>query len=267
MKAYITYFKLKFISGLQYRQAAYAGIVTQFFFGFVYIMVYIAFYKSGGKDIPMTLSQMVTYIWLGQGFLALINQYARDHELFKLVKDGGISYELTRPKNLYFMWYFKVLGTRLANVTLRVFPLLIITFILPKPYNLSLPSTFLIFIVFLLSLFMGTLLITGLVVLYPIITLHTMSEKGIVNMVITISDILSGLIVPIPFFPLFLQKISKVLPFQYISDLPFRIYVGNISIENGIYGIIIQLFWLIVVVLLGQILLTKSMKRVVVQGG
>lgn len=267
MKAYITYFKLKFISGLQYRQAAYAGIATQFFFGFVYIMVYIAFYKSGGNNIPMTLSQMVTYIWLGQGFLALINQYARDQELFKLVKDGGISYELARPKNLYFMWYFKVLGTRLANVTLRVFPLLIITFLLPKPYNLSLPSTFLIFIVFLLSLFMGTLLITGLVVLYPIITLHTMSEKGIVNMVITISDILSGLVVPIPFFPLFLQKISKVLPFQYISDLPFRIYVGNISIENGIYGIIIQLFWLIVVVLLGQVLLTKSMKRVVVQGG
>ena len=267
MKAYITYFKLKFISGLQYRQAAWAGIATQFFFGFVYIMVYIAFYKSGGKDIPMTLSQMVTYIWLGQGFLALINQYARDHELFKLVKDGGISYELTRPKNLYFMWYFKVLGGRLAGVTLRVFPLLIVTFLLPKPYGFSLPSNFSIFIVFFLSLFMGTLLVTGLVVLYPIITLHTMSEKGIVNMVMTISDILSGLIVPIPFFPLFLQKISRVLPFQYISDLPFRIYVGNISIENGIYGIIIQLFWLIVVVLLGQILLTKSMKRVVVQGG
>lgn len=267
MKAYITYFKLKFISGLQYRQAAYAGIVTQFFFGFVYIMVYIAFYKSGGKNIPMTLSQMVTYIWLGQGFLALINQYARDHELFKLVRDGGISYELTRPKNLYFMWYFKVLGQRLASVTLRVFPLLIITFILPSPYNFSLPSSFSIFIVFFISLFIGTLLITGLVVLYPIITLHTMNEKGIVNMIITISDILSGLIVPIPFFPLFLQKISKILPFQYISDLPFRIYVGNISIENGIYGIIIQLFWLIVIVLLGQVLLTKSMKKIIVQGG
>ena len=267
MRAYITYFKLKFISGLQYRQAAYAGIATQFFFGFVYIMVYIAFYKSGGKNIPMTLSEMITYIWLGQAFLSLINQFTRDQELFKLVKDGGISYELARPKNLYFMWYFKVLGTRLANVTLRVFPLILITFILPEPYNLSLPSNLLCFIVFFLSLFMGTLLVTGLTVLYPIVTLHTMSEKGIVNMVITVSDILSGLVVPIPFFPLFLQKISSVLPFQYISDLPFRIYVGNISIENGIIGIIIQFIWLIIVVLLGEILLSKSMKRVIVQGG
>lgn len=267
MRAYITYFKLKFISGLQYRQAAYAGVATQFFFGFVYIFVYIAFYDSGGKNIPMTLSEMITYIWLGQAFLSLINQFSRDQELFKLVKDGGISYELCRPKNLYFMWYFKVLGGRLANVTLRVFPLIIITSLLPEPYNISLPNSIPCFIVFFLSLFMGTLLVTGLTVLYPIVTLHTMNEKGIVNMVITISDILSGLVVPIPFFPLFLQKISSFLPFQYISDLPFRIYVGNISIENGIYGIIIQFIWLIIIVLLGQFLLNKSMKRVIVQGG
>ena len=38
MRAYLTYFKLKFISSLQYRSAAWAGIATQFFFGFVYII-------------------------------------------------------------------------------------------------------------------------------------------------------------------------------------------------------------------------------------
>ena len=100
MKAYLTYFKLKFITGLQYRSAAWAGIATQFFFGFVYIMVYIAFYESGGKDIPMTLSQTITYLWLNQALLALVNQFTRDEELFKMVKEGTISYELARPKNL-----------------------------------------------------------------------------------------------------------------------------------------------------------------------
>ena len=267
MKAYITYFKLKFISGLQYRQAAYAGIATQFFFGIVYIMVYIAFYQSGGKNIPMTLSQIITYLWLNQALLALINQFSRDKELFKLVKGGGISYELARPKSLYFMWYFKILGQRLSNVTLRVFPLLFVTILLPEPYNLSAPSSINCLILFIVSLILGTLLVTALTVLYPIITLTTIDENGIVNIVITISDILSGLVVPIPFFPLFLQKISSVLPFQYISDLPFRIYVGNISISNGIYGIVIQFIWLIIITLLGVLLLNKSMKRVVVQGG
>ena len=57
MKAYFTYFKLKFISSLQYRLAAIAGISTQFFFGFIYIMVYIAFYKRDKKLTMDTLNK------------------------------------------------------------------------------------------------------------------------------------------------------------------------------------------------------------------
>lgn len=267
MKAYLTYFKLKFISSLQYRQAAWAGIATQFFFGFVFIMIYIAFYKSGGNNVPMELHQVITYLWLNQSFLALINQFSKDQELFKLVREGGISYELIRPKDLYYMWYFKIIGTRLANVTLRFIPLVIVTSFLPYPYNFGLPASLSHFMLFIISLLIGTLLVTALSVLYPIITLYTMNEKGIVNFIITIGDIFSGLQIPLPFFPYFLQVISKFLPFQYISDLPFRLYVGNISIENGLYGIIIQLIWIFIIITLGRFLMKKNLQRVVVQGG
>lgn len=267
MRAYVTYFKLKFISGLQYRSAAWAGVATQFFFGFVYIMVYVAFYESGGVNLPMKLSQVVTYLWLNQALLALINQFSKDQELFKLIREGGISYELTRPKNLYFMWYFKVIGQKLASVTLRFFPLLIVTSILPYPFKMGCPSSILHFILFLISLCLGTLLVTALAVFYPIITLITMNEKGIVNLIITIADILSGIAVPIPFFPKFLQIISSFLPFQYISDLPFRLYVGNISLIEGLFGMFIQLIWIIVFIIIGNILMKINIKRVVVQGG
>ena len=267
MKAYLTYFKLKFISGLQYRSAAWAGIATQFFFGFVYIMVYIAFYESGGKTLPMELSQVITYLWLNQALLALVNQFSRDQELFKLIREGGISYELARPKDIYFMWYFKIIGQRLANVTLRFIPLIFVTSLLPLPYRFGLPYSFSHFLVFLLSLFMGTLLVTALSTLYPIIMLTTMNEKGIVNLIITLGDILSGIVVPIPFFPKFLQVISMYLPFQYISDLPFRIYVGNISIEKGLEGVLIQIIWIVLMIGFGHFLMRKNLERVVVQGG
>lgn len=267
MKAYFTYFKLKFISSLQYRAAAWAGIATQFFFGFVYIMVYIAFYESGGNNIPMELPQVVSYLWLNQAFLALVNQFTRDQELFKLIRDGGISYELTRPKNLYFMWYFKIIGQRLANVTLRFIPLVVITSLLPEPFHLGFAASVPHFILFLLSLGFGTLLVTSLAVFYPIVMLLTMNEKGVVNIIITIADILSGIVVPIPFFPKFLQIISSVLPFQYISDLPFRIYVGNISLYDGVFGICIQVIWIIIFIIIGNVLMKKNLKRVIVQGG
>ena len=267
MRAYITYFKLKFISSLQYRSAAWAGIATQFFFGFVYIMVYVAFYESGGNNLPMELPQVVTYLWLNQALLALVNQFTRDQELFKLVREGGISYELVRPKNLYFMWYFKIIGQRLANVTLRFLPLLLVTSILPYPFHMGGPASILHFLSFIVSLGLGTLLVTALAVFYPIITIITMNEKGIVNLIITTADILSGIVVPIPFFPKFLQIISSFLPFQYISDLPFRLYVGNISLADGVFGMCIQFIWIIIFIILGNILMEKNIKRVTVQGG
>lgn len=267
MKSYLTYFKLKFISGLQYRAAALAGLSTQFFFGLVYIMVYIAFYESGSGNLPMSLSQTITYLWLNQAFFSLINQFYKDKELFNLVISGNISYELARPKNLYFMWYFKILGSRLAMVSLRCIPLIIVTTLLPKPLNLGLPASPLHFILFILTLIVGTLLVTAIITLYPIIVLKTMNEKGIVNIFVAFADLLSGVVVPIPFFPKFLQVISMMLPFQYISDLPFRIYVGDISLINGIYGLTIQFIWIFIAMLIGYILMNKSLKRVAVQGG
>lgn len=267
MKAYFTYFKLKFTTGLQYRAAAIAGISTQFFFGFVYIMVYFAFYKSGSGQLPMEIGSLSTYLWLNQTFFALINQYYKDTELFNLIRTGNLSYELIRPKNIYFMWYFKLLGQRYASVALRFIPIIIITIFLPYPLNLSTPVSLESFILFILTLFVGSLLVVAISTLYPVITLLTMNEKGVVNIFAVIADLLSGMVIPIPFFPTILKKISSLLPFQYVSDLPFRIYVGNISIKSGLIGLGIQIIWLIIIIIISYVIMNHNLKRVVVQGG
>lgn len=268
MKAYFSYFRLRFITNLQYRAAAWAGIATQVFFGFVYIMVYIAFYESGSADkLPMELPQLITYVWLNQTLLSLTNLFYKDQELFNLIKTGNIAYELARPKNMYFMWYFKIIGERLSKVLLRAIPFIIFLLFLPAPYRIGLPASFEHFILFILTMAVGTLLMTAIITLYPIITMHTLNEKGVVGIIIAIADILSGVVVPIPFFPKFLQVISSLLPFQYVSDLPFRIYVGNIGLTEGIHGLLIQLIWVVILMILGYVLMHKSLKKVVVQGG
>ena len=97
--------------------------------------------------------------------------------------------------------------------------------------------------------------------------MHTLSEKGIVGIIIAFAEILSGIVVPIPFFPKFLQVISNYLPFRYVSDFPFRLYIGNISINEGIIGIIVQLVWIIILVSIGYLLMKKALKKAVIQGG
>ncbi len=267
MKFYLSYFKLRFITGLQYRSAAIAGVATQLFFGLVYIMVYLAFYDSNPGGGPMNQSDLVSYLWLNQIFFSLIYMFYKDKEIFDIIKNGNIAYELIRPKKIYFMWFSKIIGQRLSNVTLRCLPVLVVAIIIPKPYNLSAPESLLSFLMFVVTLIIGTLLMTAIITLYHVITLRTLNEKGITNLFMSLSDILAGGVVPIPFFPLFLQKIANVLPFRYVFDLPFRLYSGNISVSDGLNGIVIQLIWFLIIVIIGNLLLRKSLKKVVVQGG
>jgi len=90
MKPYISTFRVRFLNGLQYRAAALGGLATQFFWGVMAIFIYQAFYKSGGKPQSLDFSQLVTYIWLQQAFLALIMLYDWDYELFDMITSGNI---------------------------------------------------------------------------------------------------------------------------------------------------------------------------------
>ena len=106
MKVYLNYFKLRIITNLQYRSAAIAGIATQLFFGFVYIMLYLAIYESNTNiTAPMDLKSIITYMWLQQAFFAITYPYLKDHELLDMISSGNLAYELIRPQNFYVKFY------------------------------------------------------------------------------------------------------------------------------------------------------------------
>lgn len=267
MMQYLYFFKLRFITNLQYRAAALAGISTQFFFGFIFVMVYVAFYKSSSSAKPINMEELVTYIWLGQAFYSLTYVYYRDKDFLGMIKNGDIAYELARPQNLYLKWYIKILAGKVSSALLKFLPILIVAFILPKPYNLSLPHSYISFILFLISLIFATILVTAIVTLFNTFVFFTMDEKGTIAILGVIAELFSGQIVPVPLMPKSLIFISSILPFRFIFDIPYRIYSGNININNSIISLFIQLIWIIVMISIGVIVQNKILKKVVVQGG
>ena len=76
-----------------------------------------------------------------------------------------------------------------------------------------------------------------------------------------------GMYVPIPLMPLGLQRVLNYLPFRFVSDLPVRVYIGNIAPLQGLIAIAIGVVWLAVLILLGKLLIKSALKNVVVQGG
>ena len=90
---YVAVISARYRTLLQYRAAAIAGIVTQLFWGAIKIMVMMAFFAVAPSSQPMSLAEVVSYIWLGQALLGML-PWNIDKELESLIRRGDVAYEL-----------------------------------------------------------------------------------------------------------------------------------------------------------------------------
>ena len=266
-RKYFSLFRIRFANGLQYRTAAYAGVATQFAWGTMNILLYAAFYRTNPANFPMEFSQLASYIWLQQAFLALFMVWGLDNDIFELIRSGNIAYELARPVHLYAMWFVKNLAMRLARAVLRCFPILIVAAFLPAPYGLSAPPDPLAFVMFLFTASLGFFLVVAFCMLVYIATFYTLSPQGVRLVAISMTDFFAGAIIPLPFLPDRLRAVFELLPFGSMLNLPLRIYSGNIAGAEMWRLTAVQAFWLLTLTAFGIVWIKHAVSRVVVQGG
>ena len=263
---YLSFFKLRFAVGLQYRFSAIAGLATQFFWGAMMLFLYEALYKNG-IDPPMKWSELVSYVWLGQAFFAIVFYRNMDSDIFDCIKNGQIAYELVRPLNLYWMWFTKICAQRLSACALRFLPVLVVAALLPANYSLTGPDSFAAFLLFIVTLLLGFIISSALLMLVYIFMFYTTSCKGIFNIFGNIAVFFSGMDIPIVFMPAIIQAVCFILPFRLSMDLPMRVYVGNITVTEGIETMLIQVAWVLALTSFGNHMMKKVGKKLVVQGG
>ena len=258
---------MRFINALQYRAAALAGVSTQFAWGFMEIFAFSAFYRSNPAAFPMVFSHTVSYIWMQQAFLALFMMWFWENDISEAVISGSISYELVRPMDLYGKWFCQSAANRLSKATLRCVPILAVGFILPEPYRLTFPPDLATFAIFIVSAALAFGVVVAFSMLMYISLFYTLSALGTRSLLGALSDFLSGQIIPLPFFPRRIRAVVEFLPFAAMQNMPLRIYSGDIA-GAGVYrGVALQVFWLIVLVIVGRVLIRRALKRVVIHGG
>ena len=267
MRKYISFFRIRFSMGLQYRTAALAGIVTQFAWGFMEIMIFKAFYEADAAAFPMTLSATASYIWLQQAFLAFFAAWMMENEIFDSVVNGNIAYELCRPIRIYNMWFSRSLANRVSRAVLRCFPILMVAAFVPAPYGIAAPASLMHFVIFLITLILGLLVTIAFCMLVYGLTFFTISPQGLRMVFVSMVEFFAGAIIPIPFFPEKMQKVLEVLPFASMQNVALRIYSGSMTGAQMQKTILIQIFWLVALVLMGSSLCRFAEKKVTVQGG
>ena len=262
MKPYLAILSARFRMLLQYRAAAVAGFGTQLFWGGIRMMIFTAFFRSTTAPQPMTLEQTVAYVWLGQAFLGLI-PFRIDHELNASIRSGSVVYELLRPVKLYNLWFARAIANRIAPTLLKATPMLIAASFagwIRWPGVASLAA-------FAGALAAAALLATAFNMLMSITMFWTLAGQGISTMMGGLLFVLSGMIVPLPLMPMWLQPLLNALPFRGLMDTPFRLYTESLP-PNALGALLIhQLVWTVALVLIGLHLMRRAMRRLVVQGG
>jgi len=242
-------------------------MATQFAWGFMEIFAFAAFYRANPGAFPMKFSETVSYIWMQQAFLALFMMWFWENDIAAAIMEGSISYEMVRPVDLYNRWFCQAAANRLARALLRCAPILIVALIMPEPYRMSLPANAGHFLLFLLSLLLSLGVVVSFSMLMYISLFYTLSPMGVRIIVAVLSDFLAGATVPLPFFPEPFRKVAELLPFAAMQNMPLRIYTGNINGVDVLYGVMLQVFWLAVLLLVGRFAMRRAQKKVVVQGG
>ena len=265
MKQYLSLFRMRFINGLQYRAAALAGLATQFAWGFMEILAFTAFYRANPYAFPMEFSHLVSYIWIQQAFLALFAPWGVGGNAVETIVSGNIAYDLARPMDIYNRWFFETVADRVSRAALRCAPILIVAFIVPPPFRMMLPEDLFQFSMFLVSAPIAMFAVTAYCLIDSISTFYTMSRYNVIFVIL--ADFLAGGYIPIPFFPEPFKKIAELLPFAAMQNMPLRIYSGDIAGMDAVLGIGLQLFWVTAMLTFGKLLMKRSLKRVVVQGG
>jgi ABC-2 type transport system permease protein len=268
---YIAVVSARYRMLLQYRAAAFAGFVTQLFWGAIKLMVLAAFFAVATTEPPMTMAQVIAYVWLGQALLGLL-PWSVDTELQEKMNSGAVAYELLRPLDLYAFWYARTVALRCATTTLRMLPMLItVALILPLvglgAWALPPPDSAASAVLFVVSVTATVLLASAITMLMHIALIWTISGRGFNAVMTGLVTFLSGMVVPLPLFPDWLQPVLYWQPFRGLADVPFRIYSGNIAPADAGFEIALQFAWALLMVRLGYALLARAQSRVVVQGG
>ncbi len=255
---------------LQYRAAAAAGIATQFFWGVIMIMVMEAFFAVGVAP-PMSFAATVSYIWLGQALLAL-QPWNHDRELEAMVQKGHVAYELLRPLDLYTLWFVRAVAWRTAGASLRAIPIVLVAgLLLPvmggERWALGPPAGAEAALGFAVAL-LGTIALGGAITtLVHVSLLWTISGEGLARVMPSLVIFFSGMVVPIPFFPDWIQPLFAWLPFRGLADVPFRLYTGHIPPSEALPTLALVAAWALALVALGRWLMARGARRLVVHGG
>ena len=255
--------RIRFLTMLAYRLNYFSGILTYIVYTGGYYFLWSAIY--GGRESlgGMTAGAMTTYLavsWMTRSFY--FNNL--DREIADEIKSGAVAIQMIRPYNYLAGKLFSALGEGIFRLAFWMVPGMVAATLLFPVQLPTAPATYAIWaLAGLMAFFINALLNA----VFGLLTFFLHNAQGLRWAKSLATDLLSGLFLPLQFYPGWLQAVIRWLPFQTISYLPNMIFTGSLRGRDAWAAIGLQAVWAVALAALTWRLWLRARRHLVVQGG
>ena len=193
------------------------------------------------------------YLWkaiYGSTIETVLNGFTFNEMIIYLFISFLTSVMISVDINYEKRMFFQGLGNVLYNfVIIFIIAFSVTTFLFYKFFGYI--SILRIFIYFI-SIILGIIINFYFSYIFGLISFKITNMWGLSQIMQAIINLLSGTLIPIAFFPKWAQVINNFLPFSSAIYTPSMIYLGKINGMDILFALGLQLFWAIILMIVGK---------------
>jgi len=261
MNKYLAICKINLLNSLVYPTELVTRSAMILLFMWIFFQLWHITFVAAGSDLINGLSLHDTMWYLLLAETLELGRPRSARTISEQVKDGSIAYLLNKPYNFLLFQLSNGLGDSLPRMGI-LFLLggaLVWAMAGPPPDLVNWPFALIALVgAWLLHFFVNSLIGLSAFVVEEVAPFEWLYQKLVF--------ILGGMLIPLDFYPVWLQTIAKSLPFAYMMYGPARLFVqSSLSLFPQIlFG---QLLWLVVLGGLLILVFSRGMKRLAINGG
>ena len=262
---YGAFIRNKVLESLAFRTRFVVGIPSYFMFVAVHFFIWRAVYAASpeAEIAGYDLGQILTYMavaWMIRSFY-----FGRvDHEIAEDVRQGNVVRHLLRPVDYQMARMAEAFGEsafRLLALTLPSAALVYLFFPVAAPAGWAASAAFAVSLLLSFVLFFEMSYLAGLSAAF------TENAAGLLRAKAAAVELLSGLLVPLSFFPPWAEGPLEWLPFRAIADVPLNLYLGRYAGREALLMLAFQAGWALVLHAAGRGAWRLVVRRLTIQGG
>lgn len=245
-----------------YPAATWAGVFTNTVFGFMQAYILLALYRHRDQIGGYDASDTVTYVWLTQGMLAVVQVFGWT-DLALRIRSGDIATDLGRPVHPLAAGLAFDLGRALYHALYRGVPPFVVGALV---FDVSFPEA-IVWPAFLASVALAVCISFAFRFLYNSAAFWLLDHRGPALLGVTATLFFSGFIIPVAFFPGPLRAVANATPFPSMLQRTVDIFVGKASGLDILVSLAVQIGWAAALLGIAYAVFAAGTRRLVVQGG